>query len=187
MFVMSTVTAARLMQLKFAEQCRLVGGNLVTFVVLASLSALPEVEDVCAWIAIGALLPLLGIHSNERSRRRAFADNEAMRCRSGVHLRRVQGVTCARARCSASHQQSIELVQAMLPPHITRAMRDGACTPRVRRPVEAGVPTCCQLNAGAPIAATEQRLVALMATDIAGFTSLSAEIGAEEVVQMLDS
>jgi class 3 adenylate cyclase len=44
-----------------------------------------------------------------------------------------------------------------------------------------------QFVAGAPIAATEQRLVALMATDIAGFTSLSAEIGAEEVVQMLDS
>jgi class 3 adenylate cyclase len=42
-------------------------------------------------------------------------------------------------------------------------------------------------RAGAPIAATESRTVALLATDIVGFTTLSADIGAEEVVAMLDA
>lgn len=41
--------------------------------------------------------------------------------------------------------------------------------------------------AGVPTAAPDRRTAALIATDIVGFTALAADIGAEEIVEMLDT
>jgi hypothetical protein len=128
LYVLATITAARLLQLKFIEQVRLVGASLVVFVTLITLSGMPDRGYVCGWLSLGAIFLMIGVHANEKNRRLAFADNEATRyaceCRCGG------GLFFARAksswRRSASHQQSIELVHAMLPAHITQAMRDGA-------------------------------------------------------------
>ena len=184
------------MRVKFAEQLCLFGASLVPIISAVGASGLPDAAFVCAWLLLCAVLPLIGTYTNERTCRQVFADNEATRCDcpriqtsaqvvSRTMLNLVVALACNMVAQpqpwrNVQHEHAARLVQAMLPAHITRAMRDGVsrgcwCVP------------CHRHCAGAPIAATEQRVVALMATDIAGFTALSAEIGAEEVVQMLDS
>jgi hypothetical protein len=69
------------MHLKFAIQLRFIGATLVLFVILTSLSGLPASDSghVNAWLAMGALLPLIGLRAIEANHRRLFADNEATR------------------------------------------------------------------------------------------------------------
>ena len=88
-----------------------------------------------------------------------------------------------RAHGRAHEQQSAELVHAMLPPSIVpQAMRDGMLDARL-----GAMRTILQpFVAATSVSAVAQLHVAILTTDIIGFTSLSAAIGAQEVVQMLD-
>ena len=237
LYVVACVIAVRVMNFKFVKQVRLLVVTLPPFLALAALSGIRDGGHIAAWVAVVSLLPLAGLHIDERKRRVGYAENEAIRF-GGTRSRGVRvaggggGVYCVRMcaasdedpmRCCAmlhvllrarallrseSQRQSTELVHAMLPSHVTRAIRDGA---RQRAPspcgggvaasvanlwtphvvclcsIARGEPHAVAALAGVPIVPTEQQEVALLMTDIIGFTALSATIGPEEVVQMLDT
>ena len=77
MFVLSVVTSLRLMRLKFSEQARLLAYTIVPFEALIIVANMPTALFVCLWVLVCTVLPLIGLHTSERKRLRAFALNVA--------------------------------------------------------------------------------------------------------------
>jgi class 3 adenylate cyclase len=88
----------------------------------------------------------------------------------------VHTVTALRTKTSASTPQCARILVVVLCYVVSYRNRSGTFV------------TLSRARAGMPVSATtEHREVALLTTDIVGFTALSVAIGAEELVELLDT
>jgi hypothetical protein len=79
LYLLATVTAARVMRIKYSEQVGLVVVWLIPFAICMVVGGVSDAGMMCAWLAVSSLFPLFRLYVNERIRRRAFADDEATR------------------------------------------------------------------------------------------------------------
>ena len=124
MFLVVVIASERFVGLLFAEHLLVVGVGVVAFALGAGIGGIPDALYICGWVVVLVVVQLMVLHAREAQSRHAFADQQATVC-----------VMCG-ARCerrvltgpsrSANQRQSQDLVHAMLPQKITKAMRDGA-------------------------------------------------------------